>query len=142
MDGYPLSSIPAHSIALRPGNFRLAALPANPARPSLAARPTSPASAPVASGDRGGVYPEQQLRLSDHGQGTYSSPQLSLIVRRSMRLALRRCGLYQRKRQQPSVAGLLPFLDVSSLNSAVAQAIALFLPCAGRLRGGALSHAL
>src|SRR4051812_36529851 len=48
--------------------------------------------------------------------------------------------LYLHKRQQPSVAGLLSFLDVSSLNSAVPRGAALFLTYAGRARGVPLSH--
>ncbi len=39
--------------------------------------------------------------------------------------------LYLCKRQQPSIAGLLPFLDVSSLNSAAPRGAALFLPTLG-----------
>ena len=51
--------------------------------------------------------------------------------------------LYLHKWQQPSVAGLLSFLDVSSLNSAAPRGAALFLSFfvyAGRARGAPLSH--
>jgi hypothetical protein len=62
----------------------------------------------------------------DPGQGTRMGLQPSSIVRRSIPLAPWRRRHCQRKQQQPSLAGLLPYLDVSSLNSAVAYATALF----------------
>ena len=73
---------------------------------------------------KGDVCLKQHLRLTGHRQGTRSSLRPSRIVRRSMRL-------YLHKRQQPSVAGLLSFLDVSSLNSAAPRGAALFLPTPG-----------
>ena len=66
----------------------------------------------------------QHLRPTGHTQETQSSLGLLGIVRCSMRL-------YLHKRQQPSVAGLLSFLDVSSLNSAAPHGAALFLPTPG-----------
>ena len=67
---------------------------------------------------------KQHLRPTGRTQGTQSSLGLLGIVRCSMRL-------YLHKRQQPSVAGLLSFLDVSSLNSAAPRGAALFLPTLG-----------
>ena len=76
---------------------------------------------------------KQHLRPTGYTQGTQSCQGLLSIVRCSMRL-------YLHKRQQPSVAGLLSFLDVSSLNSAAPCGAALFLTYAGRARGAPLSH--
>jgi hypothetical protein len=76
---------------------------------------------------------KQHLRLTGHRQGTRSGLRPSRIVRCSMRL-------YLCKRQQPSVAGLLSFLDVSSLNSAAPRGAALFLPTPGGCVARPLSH--
>jgi len=99
--------------------FRLEAVPKG-----LRVTAGEPGAGGVVGTRRGDVYLKQLLRPTGRMQATQSSLGLSCIVQCSI-------GLYLCKRQQPSVAGLLPFLDVSSLNSAAPRGAALFLPTPG-----------